>query len=184
MLVRMLTFAVVPYTRRVGVRQFVTVEELNKWKVADLRRELGDRGIEWGSYFDKADLVQAVAQVFEKEKGFSTSGLLVPGRVKEVTGAQLEVEIQDDASPLLVDVFATWCGPCQLMAPELEKAAKDLGMRARVVKLDSDKEPELASRLNIGGLPTVLVFKGGKELQRVEGAVMADQIVGMIDTLH
>ena len=77
------------------------------------------------------------------------------------------------------DVYATWCGPCKLMAPFLEEAASELGDKVRVAKMDSDENPEWSGKLRVQGLPTVIVFDGetGKELERVEGALMKDQLV-------
>ena len=62
---------------------------------------------------------------------------------------------QDCETPILVDVFAVWCGPCQLMAPELDKVAEKFGDKLRVLKIDADDEDEVASSLQIRGLPTV-----------------------------
>ena len=90
------------------------------------------------------------------------------------------MELQHDGAPLLLDVYATWCGPCQLMAPELRKAAAELGASARVGKLDSDAYPKLAETLRVGGLPTIIAFRGGRESTRVEGAVMAGDLVRMV----
>lgn len=67
------------------------------------------------------------------------------------------------------------------MAPELAKAAKQLGAKARVAKIDSDKEPDLASRLKVSALSTILLFRGGEEVSRVEGAMMAAQLIKFVD---
>mmetsp|Transcript_65275 Transcript_65275/g.73109 ORF Transcript_65275/g.73109 Transcript_65275/m.73109 type:complete len:188 (+) Transcript_65275:94-657(+) len=73
-----------------------------------------------------------------------------------VTGEQLEMMLTEWDSPLVIDAYATWCGPCLLMSPEFEAAAKDLEGKVRFVKLDTDKEEEMATRLAINGLPTLL----------------------------
>lgn len=73
-----------------------------------------------------------------------------------VTGEELEIMMTEWDEPLVIDAFATWCGPCLLMAPEFEKAAQELKGRVRFVKLDTDKDPEMAGRLNVMGLPTLL----------------------------
>ena len=105
---------------------------------------------------------------------------LICAQVAELTAEQVELELQHDGAPLLLDVYATWCGPCQLMAPELRKAAAELGATARVGKLDSDAYPKLAETLRVGGLPTIIAFRGGRESTRVEGAVMAGDLVRMV----
>lgn len=73
--------------------------------------------------------------------------------------------------PLVVDVWAPWCGPCRMMAPHFEEAARRFGTRARFAKVNSDEEPALATRFGIRGIPTLLVFQGGKERARQTGAM-------------
>ena len=86
-----------------------------------------------------------------------------------LSGAQLALEIEDDRTPMLLDVYATWCGPCKMIAPQLEEIAASLGARARVAKLDSDLESEMSTTLRVQGLPTLIFYRGGKEVKRVEG---------------
>jgi thioredoxin len=83
--------------------------------------------------------------------------------------------------PLLVDVYAHWCGPCQLMAPQLDLVAESYVDRVRVVKIDSDKEEALAQYLRIMGLPTLLFIKDKAVVGRVEGAMMQAEISALIE---
>jgi thioredoxin 2 len=80
--------------------------------------------------------------------------------------------------PLLVDVWAPWCGPCRAMAPMFERAAQQLEPRVRLLKLNSDTAPAVSSRLNISGIPTLLLMRGGREIARHAGAMDARSIVG------
>ena len=73
--------------------------------------------------------------------------------------------------PLVVDVWAPWCGPCKMMAPHFEEASRRLAARARFAKINSDEEPNLSARFGIRGIPTLLVFQGGKEIARQSGAM-------------
>jgi thioredoxin 2 len=73
--------------------------------------------------------------------------------------------------PLVVDVWAPWCGPCRMMAPHFEEAARRFGTQARFAKINSDEEPSLSARFGIRGIPTLLVFKKGKEIARQSGAM-------------
>lgn len=79
--------------------------------------------------------------------------------------------------PLLVDFWATWCGPCVSMAPHFEAAAKTLEPRMRLAKVDSDANPDLSARYAIRSIPTMILFAGGREVARQSGAVTRAQIV-------
>ena len=156
-----------------------TLQELRAMRVAELRTECAQRNIRWATMIEKEDLVQALAEAREATAGFSLSGAITPGEVAEVTSDELTAELSSSTgTPLLLDVYATWCGPCKLMAPQLEEAAAELGDTVRVVKIDSDKYPEWSSKLRVGGFPTVVVFdRDGKEQDRIEGAVMKPQLL-------
>ena len=90
-----------------------------------------------------------------------------------LTGDSFARTVEGSEVPVLVDFYADWCGPCKMMAPAVDAlAAKYLG-RALVAKLDTDRAPELSSRLGIRGLPTTAVFVHGKEVARQTGALPA-----------
>jgi len=73
--------------------------------------------------------------------------------------------------PVLADFWAEWCGPCRMMAPVLSELAKDWKGKVTVVKINSDQQPDLSSRFGISGIPTFILFKAGKEVHRVSGAM-------------
>ena len=100
------------------------------------------------------------------------------------TGHPIEVDEEDfrrhvehSGIPLLVDVWAPWCGPCRTMAPMFERAAQELEPRVRLLKLNSDNAPALSSRLGISGIPTLLLMRGGREIARHAGAMDASSII-------
>ena len=79
--------------------------------------------------------------------------------------------------PVLVDFYADWCGPCQMMVPILEKVNLELKDRLRIVKIDTEKYKELASQYGIAALPTLVLFKQGKPVDKIEGVIQAAQLV-------
>ena len=84
--------------------------------------------------------------------------------------------LSESPLPVLVDYWAAWCGPCRTIAPELEKIAKRRAGSVIVAKVDTEALPDVAGRYQIRGIPTLILFRGGKEAQRISGAMPADQI--------
>lgn len=105
------------------------------------------------------------------------SAKLFDGHPKDVSGDLFERQITRGSVPVLVDVWAPWCGPCKMMAPAYEAAAHELEPNVRLIKLNSDAEQAIAARLGIRGIPTMILFSGGKEVARVSGAMAASQII-------
>ncbi|MBL0013554.1 MAG: thioredoxin [Flavobacterium sp.] len=79
--------------------------------------------------------------------------------------------------PVLVDFFATWCGPCQVLGPVLKQVKDQLGDQIKIVKIDVDKNQELASRWQVRGVPTMVLFQNGKQLWRQSGVLSKEQIL-------
>ncbi|WEJ56872.1 thioredoxin TrxC [Devosia sp. FJ2-5-3] len=102
---------------------------------------------------------------------------LFTGQPADVSAAILEKHIAKSDIPVLVDVWAPWCGPCKVMGPQFEAAAKLAEPRFRFVKLNSDDNQAL-SRLGIRGIPTMIMFRHGKEVARVSGAMSITDILG------
>ncbi|WP_078709498.1 thioredoxin TrxC [Consotaella salsifontis] len=105
---------------------------------------------------------------------------LFSGHPAPVTGALFERQIARSTIPVAVDVWAPWCGPCRMMAPAFEEAAHTLEPNVRFLKLNSDEEQPVAGRLGIRGIPTLLLYRGGAEVDRVSGAMTARQIIQWI----
>jgi thioredoxin len=84
--------------------------------------------------------------------------------------------INDTEIPVLVDFYADWCGPCKIMAPHVDEIAREYQGRTLVAKLNTDLAPKTSNGLGIRGIPTVIVFKGGKEVARNTGAVKKPEL--------
>ena len=168
--------------KRVDFDRDEKLQELRSMKVKELREECGKRRIRWSKFVEKEDYIQALLTAMESSAQFSVSGEMIPGQVTDLTAEQLEQELsQPSDAPLLLDIYALWCGPCKMMAPQLELAAAELADKVRVGKIDSDKYPAISQRLKAAGLPTVLILNGDEELQRIEGAMMKDQIMKFVE---
>lgn len=79
--------------------------------------------------------------------------------------------------PVLIDFFATWCGPCKMLAPVLKEVKDSLGERITILKIDVDKNQELSSKYQVRGVPTMILFQNGKQLWRQSGVLTKDEII-------
>lgn len=94
----------------------------------------------------------------------------------DITAANFDRQVAKSGIPVVVDVWAPWCGPCRIMGPEFAKAAEAVQPEVRFVKLNSDEQQQAAARMGIRGIPTMLLYRDGKEIGRVSGAMPAGQI--------
>ncbi|NQV79582.1 MAG: thioredoxin TrxC [Alphaproteobacteria bacterium] len=101
---------------------------------------------------------------------------LFQGKPIALDGASFDRHARAADLPLMVDFWAEWCGPCKMMAPQFEAAAKTLEPRVRLGKVDTEANQDLAARFNIRSIPTMILFRGGKEVARVSGAMSAPQL--------
>ena len=89
--------------------------------------------------------------------------------VLELTDSNFNSEVMESDQPVLVDFWATWCGPCKMIAPTIEELASDYNGKARIGKVDIDQNQEVAMMHGIQAIPTILIFKDGKVVQRFQG---------------
>ncbi len=101
--------------------------------------------------------------------------------VLEVSDNNFESDVLQSDRPVLVDFWAAWCAPCRMLAPTVDAVAEKYASSARVVKLNVDDNPSVSQRYGIKGIPTLILFKNGKEEERVVGATSKEAISRMID---
>ncbi|MBI5190322.1 MAG: thioredoxin [Nitrospirae bacterium] len=101
----------------------------------------------------------------------------------KVTSATWEQEVMQAEGLVLVDFWAVWCGPCQMVAPVVEEIAGEYKGKLKVAKLNTDENPDIASKFRIMGIPTLMFFKNGAAVDQVVGAVPKAQLKSKIDAL-
>lgn len=103
------------------------------------------------------------------------------GTMLQVTDATFAQEIEGHGGLAMVDFWAVWCGPCQIIAPSVEQLAGEYAGRLKVAKLDVDANPQTTMRFNVRSIPSVLFFKGGKVVDSVVGAVPKSQLTQRVE---
>lgn len=98
-------------------------------------------------------------------------GSLLDTKPIELTNTNFDEVVVNSDIPVIVDFWAPWCGPCKMMAPNFEKSAAKFPLKAFFVKVNTENEQHLGARFGIRSIPTIIVFKGGKEVHRVSGAL-------------
>ena len=98
-----------------------------------------------------------------------------------VTEETYEAEVENSPVPVLIDFFATWCGPCRMLSPIIEEIAAECGDRFRVVKVDVDEAPGLASRFGITSIPTLVVVEDKKPVRQALGYMPKEQVLALLE---
>ena len=102
--------------------------------------------------------------------------------IKHVSDATFDTDVLQSQTPVLVDYWAEWCGPCKMIAPVLEAMAADYAGRLTVAKLDIDANPGITSKYGIRGIPTLILFKGGEPKAQKVGALSKSQLTAFVDS--
>lgn len=104
--------------------------------------------------------------------------------VKTRLGMSKFSDIINQDKPVLVDFYADWCGPCKMMAPILKQVKDNLGDRVSIIKIDVDKNQALATKYQVRSVPTMLLFKNGKQIWRQSGVLQKDEIINIISNTN
>ncbi len=102
--------------------------------------------------------------------------------LKHVTDANFEEEVLKASGPVLVDFWATWCGPCKMIAPVLDELAEEYAGKLQICKLDVDANPATAPKYNVKGIPTLIIFKNGNVEAKKVGAMSKSQLAAFIES--
>jgi thioredoxin 1 len=100
---------------------------------------------------------------------------------EQVTDSTFKQEVLDSNVPVLVDFWAPWCGPCRMVAPVVDEIASQYEGQLKVVKLNTDENPQVASQYGIRSIPTLMIFKGGQKVDMVVGAVPKTTLANTLD---
>ena len=101
--------------------------------------------------------------------------------IKHTSDATFEADVLQSDTPVLVDYWAEWCGPCKMIAPILDETAKELGSRLQIAKMNVDENREVPAKFGIRGIPTLMIFKGGQLAATKVGAMSKAQLTAFID---
>ena len=99
---------------------------------------------------------------------------------EQITGADFQAKVLDASEPVLVDFFATWCGPCKMMAPVIDEVAAEKSGTASVYKIDIDENPEIAQKYGVMSIPTFIAFKNGEPAAKTLGAQPKEKILELL----
>jgi len=100
----------------------------------------------------------------------------------KATDASFDIDVLKSSTPVVVDFWAEWCGPCKMIGPSLEEIAVELGPKAKIVKLNVDENPSTPAKYGVRGIPTLMVFKDGKLAATKVGAVPKSQLSSWINS--
>src|SRR6266540_2441789 len=126
---------------------------------------------------------EKVARGLEPVCGRCKAPLPVSSKPLAVTDASFAADVEHSPLPVLVDAWAAWCGPCRMIAPVIDELAAEMAGRVRVVKLNVDENPATAARFGLQSIPTLLVFKAGREVDRIVGVQPKSEISRRLEPL-
>ena len=130
------------------------------------------------SYFNEKSYKVKFKSYFQPLKGEDMSE-----SVKEFTSANFNTEVLESDTPVLVDFWAEWCGPCRVIAPVVDEIATEYSQKVKVGKLNVDNENQIASQFGVRSIPALLIFKNGTVANQIVGAVPKNKITEILDSV-
>ena len=103
--------------------------------------------------------------------------------ISEVSDATFEAEVLRSATPVLIDFWAPWCGPCRAIAPVVEELAREYAGKVKIVKMNVDDNPQTPAKYGVRGIPNLIVFKGGQVAEQIVGAVPKSRLAKALDSV-
>lgn len=126
---------------------------------------------------------EKIAEGLQPVCGHCKTPLAIVSKPVTVTDATFSTQVERSPLPVLVDAWAPWCGPCRMIAPVIDQLAEELAGRLRVAKLNVDDNPATAARFDLRSIPTLLLIKGGREVDRIVGVVPKAEIARRLDRI-
>jgi thioredoxin 2 len=127
--------------------------------------------------------IEKLSEGLQPVCGQCKSPLSVSVHPVTVTDSNFAEEVERSPLPVLLDMWAPWCGPCRMIAPVIEQLAGELAGKVKVAKLNTDENPMTGSRFNVRSIPTLLVLKDGKEIDRLVGSVPKQEILRKLESV-
>jgi len=103
--------------------------------------------------------------------------------VADISQDTFDAEVLKSELPVLVDFWAPWCGPCKMVSPVVESISKDFAEKLKAVKINTDENPEISGQMGITGIPTLIFFKGGQEIDRIVGFLPKDKMTEKVSAI-
>jgi thioredoxin 1 len=115
-------------------------------------------------------------------RSIHTTGIFMSQHLSHITDDSFDQDVLKASGPVLVDFWATWCGPCKMIAPVLDELAEEYAGKLKICKMDVDANPNTAPKFNVKGIPTLILFKNGEIAGKKVGAMSKSQLAAFIDS--